>query len=109
MRVTIHRFALVKYAPPLVEIEVACSPGTYVRALAPSLEKNLPGDVNVLPKNLPGAGGRRGASDIFRSRPDGYTIGIFNMPGVLIPRLQGMATEYDLSRVTWLATLGYHP
>lgn len=82
---------------------------TYVRALAPSLEKHLPGDVNVLPKNLPGAGGRRGASDIYRSRPDGYTIGIFNMPGVLIPKLQGMATQYDLSRVTWLATLGYDP
>ena len=82
---------------------------TYVRALAPGLEKHLPGDVNVVPKNLPGAGGRRGASDVFRSRPDGYTIGIFNMPGVLIPRLQGMPTEYELSRVTWLATLGYDP
>lgn len=82
---------------------------TYVRALAPNLEKHLPGDVNVLPKNLPGAGGRRGASDVFRSRPDGYTIGIFNMPGVLIPRLQGMPTQYDLSRVTWLATLGNDP
>ena len=82
---------------------------TYARALAPGLEKHLPGDVNVVPKNLPGAGGRRGASDVFRSRPDGYTIGIFNMPGVLIPRLQGMPTEYELSRVTWLATLGYDP
>lgn len=82
---------------------------TYVRALAPNLEKHLPGEIRVLPKNLPGAGGRRGASDVFRSRPDGYTIGIFNMPGVLIPRLQGMPTEYELSRVTWLATLGYDP
>lgn len=82
---------------------------TYVRALAPSLEKHLQADINVIPKNLPGAGGRRGASDIYRSRPDGYTIGIFNMPGVLIPKLQGMPTEYDLSRVTWLATLGYDP
>lgn len=79
----------------------------YVRALVPGLEKNLPNSVNVLPKNLPGAGGRRGASDIFRSRPDGYTIGIFNMPGVLIPQLQKMQIGYELSEVTWLATLGY--
>ena len=79
----------------------------YVRALAPGLQKRLPGSVNVLPKNLPGAGGRRGASDIYRSRPDGYTIGIFNMPGVLIPQLQGMTIGYELSKVTWLATLGY--
>ena len=82
---------------------------TYVRALAPNVEKYLQGDVNVLPKNLPGAGGRRGASDVFRARPDGYTIGIFNMPGVLIPQLQGIPTQYDLARVTWLATIGYDP
>ena len=82
---------------------------TYVRALAPGFEQHLPGDANVLPKNLPGAGGRRGATEIFRSRPDGYTIGIFNMPGVLIPQLQGMPINYELSRVTWLATLGYDP
>jgi len=79
----------------------------YVRALAPGLQKHLPNSINVLPKNLPGAGGRRGASDIYRSRPDGYTIGIFNMPGVLIPQLQGMTIGYELSKVTWLATLGY--
>ncbi len=80
---------------------------TYVRALAPSLEAQFSGEINVLPRNLPGAGGRRGASEIYRARPDGYTIGILNMPGVLIPKLQGMSTEYDLSRMTWLATLGY--
>lgn len=80
---------------------------TYVRALSPSLEAQLAGDLKVLPKNLPGAGGRRGASDIYRALPDGYTIGIFNLPGVLIPSLQGIRTEYDLSRVTWLATIGY--
>jgi tripartite-type tricarboxylate transporter receptor subunit TctC len=79
----------------------------YVRALVPGLEKHLPNKINVLPKNLPGAGGRRGASDIFRARADGYTIGIFNMPGVLIPQLQNMPIGYELSQVTWLATLGY--
>lgn len=79
----------------------------YVRALVPGLEKHLPNDINVLPENLPGAGGRRGASDIYRARPDGYTIGIFNMPGVLIPQLQNVPTGYELSKVTWLATLGY--
>ena len=79
----------------------------YVRALAPGLQKQLPNSINVLPKNLPGAGGRRGASDIYRARPDGYTIGIFNLPGVLIPQLQGMKIGYELSKVTWLGTLGY--
>jgi tripartite-type tricarboxylate transporter receptor subunit TctC len=78
---------------------------TYVRALAPHLEKHLPGDINVLPINVPGAGGRRGASEVYRADPDGYTIGIFNLPGVLLPQLQGLKINYNLSEVSWLATL----
>lgn len=82
---------------------------TYVRAVAPSLEKQLAGDVNIIPKNVPGAGGRRGATEVYRARADGYTIGIFNMPGALIPKLQGIPTQYELSEVTWIGTFGYDP
>lgn len=100
-----------EYPAKDITVVIPYNPGggfdTYVRALAPGLEAQFPGDVNVLPKNLPGAGGRRGASDVYRARPDGYTIGVFNLPGVLIPTLQDIPTEYDLSRVTWLATIGY--
>ena len=78
---------------------------TYIRALVPWMEQHLPGDVNVLPINTPGAGGRRGASDVYRAQPDGYKLGVFNMPGVLLPQLQGINVDYDLSQITWLATL----
>ncbi len=40
-RVRIDRLALLKYAPPDVEIEVVCTPGTYVRALASDLGRAL--------------------------------------------------------------------
>lgn len=40
-RVTIHRLELIKYAPPDVEVEVDCSAGTYVRALAADLGSRL--------------------------------------------------------------------
>jgi tRNA pseudouridine55 synthase len=40
-RVRIDRLALVKYAPPDVEIEVDCSAGTYVRTLAADLGERL--------------------------------------------------------------------
>ena len=82
---------------------------TYVRALAPWLEKHLPNEVRVMPVNSPGAGGRRGTNEGYRARPDGYTIGAFNLPGVLIPQLQNMSVGYDLSRITWLVTLGDDP
>jgi tripartite-type tricarboxylate transporter receptor subunit TctC len=78
---------------------------TYVRAMAPHMEKYLEGDINILPINVPGAGGRRGASEVYRAKPDGYTIGIFNLPGVLLPQLQGVKVNYDLADVSWLSTL----
>jgi tRNA pseudouridine55 synthase len=40
-RVTIHRIALTHFTPPDVGIEVACSPGTYVRVLAADLGEKL--------------------------------------------------------------------
>ena len=96
-----------------ITIVIPYNPGggfdTYVRALARSLEKHLPNEVNVLARNSPGAGGRRGASDVFRARPDGYTIGAFNLPGVLVPELQNMPIEYKLSEVSWLVTMGRDP
>jgi tRNA pseudouridine55 synthase len=39
--ITIDRLTLVKYTPPIVEIEVDCSAGTYVRALASDLGARL--------------------------------------------------------------------
>lgn len=47
--------------------------------------KCLPNNVNVVPKNVPGAGGRKGYSALQRARPDGYTISTINMPGAAIP------------------------
>ncbi len=40
-RVTVHRIAVTRFEPPDVGIEVACSPGTYVRVLAADLGEAL--------------------------------------------------------------------
>jgi tripartite-type tricarboxylate transporter receptor subunit TctC len=71
----------------------------YVRAISPALEKYLPNKVNVLPLNIP-----EGVSQLYRARPDGYTIGILNIPGLFI--LQERGGGYDLNKFTWLAGLG---
>ena len=96
-----------------IKIIIPFSPGggfdSYIRALTPILEKYLGGNINVLPINTPGAGGRRGALETFKAKPDGYTIGVFNMPGVLIPQLTEDSVGYDLEKITWLATLGNDP
>lgn len=79
----------------------------YVRAIAPAMEKYLPNKVNVVPLNVPAGGGAKGVSQLYRARPDGYTIGIMNIPGLFI--LQERGGGYDLNKFTWLAGLGRDP
>jgi tripartite-type tricarboxylate transporter receptor subunit TctC len=79
----------------------------YVRAIAPAMEKYLPNKVNVVPLNVPAGGGAKGVSQLYRARPDGYTLGIMNIPGLFI--LQERGGGYDLNKFTWLAGLGSDP
>ncbi len=100
--------ALAEFPDKPITFVVGYSPGggfdAYARALAPELEKAL--GVEVVIENVPGAGGQKGAATIYRAAPDGYTIGIWNIPGLTVPQLLGEAKGFDLNDVTWLATLG---
>jgi len=78
---------------------------SYVRGVLPFIQKHLPNSVNLIPRNMPGAGGRKGATAIFRAQPDGYTIGAFNLPGLLLPHLLEESVGYDLSQVSWLGRI----
>ena len=77
----------------------------YVRAISPALEQYLPNRVNVVPTNVPSGGGSRGIGQLYRAKPDGYTIAIFNIPGMFVLQQQGGAS-YDLSKISWLGSIG---
>jgi tripartite-type tricarboxylate transporter receptor subunit TctC len=85
------------------------SPGggmdTTPRALLGPMSKYLPNKVNVVPKNVPGAGGRRGYAELMRSAPDGYTICVINFPGAQIPSLSGQKVSYDINKFEWIARM----
>ena len=55
---------------------------TYSRLLAPFLEAEL--GVRIRIDNIPGAGGLRGAAVLGEAAPTGTTLGIVNMPGLLL-------------------------
>lgn len=74
---------------------------TYSRGLAEYMPKHLSNDVNIVVQNISGAGGRQGATKIYRAEPDGYTMGIFNIPGMVASQIV-METEYNLSKVSWV-------
>ena len=90
-----------------IKFIIPYSPGggfdTIVRIFAPELEKIL--GTQVVPENIPGAGGTKGAATVARAEPDGYTIGIYNMPGFTVSALAGKDLGFELDKVTWLANL----
>lgn len=87
---------------------VPVSPGggfdTYARMIAPYLKKHLPGQPNVIIKNVPGGEWRVGIMEMYKSTPDGHTISIFNIPGNVIGPITGQA-EYDLTKVQWIGRI----
>ncbi|MFB3149110.1 MAG: Bug family tripartite tricarboxylate transporter substrate binding protein [Alphaproteobacteria bacterium] len=100
--------AVAKYPEKTITFIIPYKPGggfdTYVRALAPIMEKRL--GVTVVPKNIPGAGGRKGATYLYKSKPDGYRISIMNLPGKAIAAIQGKkGVGYDIRKFTWLGQI----
>jgi len=73
-----------KYPTDTIAVTVAYKAGgstdAAVRMILPYLEKELKTSMYV--KNLPGAGGEIGFTGLATSKPDGYTIGMINLPAV---------------------------
>ncbi|MCK0172365.1 tripartite tricarboxylate transporter substrate binding protein [Aliiroseovarius sp. S1123] len=94
-----------------VRLIVPYSPGggfdTFARLFAPELEKALGTDIIV--DNIPGAGGRRGIETMMKSDADGYTIGMFNIPGMVIAGVTGKWPDVDLRDIAWVSNLTRSP
>ena len=101
--------AQAQYPEKNIEFVIPFAPGggfdRTVRLFAPVLEKTLPRKVEVLPRNIAGAGGRKGLATVYRAKPDGHMFAIANMPGAALPAVMGEQVEYDLSKFTWIARL----
>jgi tripartite-type tricarboxylate transporter receptor subunit TctC len=66
------------------------------RTLQPALEEAL--GVSIAIVNTPGAGGRRGTIELFRSEPDGYTIGLsYFVPFIVDQHVLNREVPIDLS------------
>lgn len=81
---------------------------TYSRRIAPVMAQYLPNKVNVVAKNVTGAGGVTGVSTLFKSKPDGYTIGLAAYPGMAVASMT-MDIGFDPNKLTPLAQLAVSP
>ena len=93
-----------------IEIVVGYAPGggtdITARTLALYLEKELGGSVVVV--NKPGASGSIALAGVARAKPDGYTLAMTNMPGLLTVPIEREA-GFVPSDFTYLANLVSDP
>jgi tripartite-type tricarboxylate transporter receptor subunit TctC len=93
-----------------IQFIVPYAPGggfdVYVRVIAQVMESYLPRKVSIVPINVAGGGGAKGIGQLYRAKPDGYTLGIFNIPGVFILQQQQGSSAYDLAKFTWIGAMG---
>jgi tripartite-type tricarboxylate transporter receptor subunit TctC len=101
--------ASADYPDRNIDLIIPYGPGggfdLYARAVGRAMESHLLKGVKVIPRNVPGAGGAKGLSTMYRAAPDGYTIGIVDLPGAIEPQIVGEQPGYDLDNVTWLGVV----
>src|SRR5215468_7526007 len=93
-----------------VTVVVGYSPGAsydiYMRNFARHLGKHLPGNPNVIPQNMTGAGSLRSANFIYNAAPkDGTTLGVFARGLAMQPLLDNAGIQYDPLKFNWIGSL----
>jgi tripartite-type tricarboxylate transporter receptor subunit TctC len=75
----------------------------YARLIARHLGKHVPGNPNVIVRNMPGAGSMAAANHIFNVSPrDGSEIGLFAGNIAVDPVIGSVATKYDARKFNWI-------
>lgn len=100
------------YNGKTVNYIVSTAPGggydLYGRLVADYMQKYLPGSTFVV-LNRPGAGHIVGANTIYRSEPDGLTIGTFNT-GLIYNQVIGLeGIQFDLGKMSWIGKASADP
>jgi len=101
--------AASSYPSRNIEFIIPKAPGggfdSLVRMISPPFERALPHKVAVVPDNIPAGGGGKGVSQLYRSKPDGYTLGAVDIPGTFILQAR-QGGGFDLQKMVWLCSLG---
>lgn len=104
--------AFAEYPEKPIEVIVGYSAGggtdVMARTVAQFLEKELGDGASVVVKNMPGAGGQIGFTEVAKATPDGYTLGTFNLPAALA-LTHDREAAYDVSSFTYLANFVEDP
>jgi len=97
------------YKGKSVELYIAYSAGggydLYARMVARHLGRHIPGNPQIVPKNMEGAGGLRLANWLYQAAPrDGTVIGATSRNIAFEPLIGNKAAHYDSRQFTWLGS-----
>jgi tripartite-type tricarboxylate transporter receptor subunit TctC len=97
------------YRGKTVELYIAYSAGggydLYARMVARHLGRHIPGNPQVVPKNMEGAAGLRLANWLYSAAPrDGTVIGATSRNIAFEPLIGNKAAQYDSRQFTWLGS-----
>lgn len=96
----------------VIEVYVGYAAGgttdTMTRTIAPFIAKHLGGKASLAVINKPGASGELAVAHVQSARPDGYTLGIVNLPGYFFVPMYRKA-QYDTAEVQLLARVVSDP
>jgi len=75
------------------------------RVMARYLTRHIPGNPDIIPQNMPGAGGIVGANYVYGiAKPDGLTIGAFNPALYFDQLIQRNEVKFDWSKFAWIGS-----
>lgn len=104
--------ALAEFPEKPIEIIVGYSAGggtdVMARTVSKFLETALGENASVVVKNKPGAGGQIGFTKVASAKPDGYTLGTFNLPAALA-LTNDRDADYNVDSFTYLANFVEDP
>jgi len=100
------------YSGENISYIVTTNPGggydAYARLIGKYLGKYL-GAENVIIDNIPGAGHIVGTNSLWRSKPDGFTLGTFNAGLIYNQLIQRQTMQFDIGQFSWIGKAAGEP
>lgn len=95
--------------PNIISIHVGTAAGgtndMLMRLVGRHIGKHLPGNPSIVPKNMPGAGGRKLAAYLFHQAPaNGSELGVFQRAVTTDPLLVDAKLLFEIPKFTWIGS-----
>lgn len=89
----------------LIGFGVGGGSDAWSRTVAQHMGRHVPGNPNIIPKNMPGAAGLKMTNYIYNAAPkDGTVFGLTNAGIPLEPLLHGKGVSFDPLKLNWIGS-----